>query len=152
MKGIFFLLAATLLISCSATTPYRRLPQSKSEDRLTAVAYSWLNTPYRYGGNNRNGIDCSSLAQNIYAQAYHYSLPRTSKEQYKKGQVVRISWIRAGDLIFFKSNRTAKLDHVGVYLGDGKFIHATRQKGVIISDLNTSYYKERIVGVRRYLR
>ncbi len=152
MKKLFFLLSAALLFSCAGGKAYQRGPQHNSADRLNSVACKWLNTPYRYGGSNHSGIDCSSLAQNIYAETYHFQLPRTSEEQYKQGKAVRLNWVRSGDLIFFKRNRSGKMDHVGVYLGEGKFIHATRQKGVIISDLNTSYYKERLVGIRRYLR
>ncbi len=152
MKKIFYLLLLALLFSCAGSGTYRRGPQNQNEDRLISAARKWLNTPYLYGGSSHRGIDCSSLARKIYAEAYHIQLPRTSAAQYKQGKMVRLNWIRPGDLVFFRSSRGADLDHVGVYLGDGKFIHATQQKGVIISDLNSSYYKQRIVGIRRYLR
>ena len=152
MKSVLLILLAALLFSCAGGGAYRRGSNNDSTDILNSVARKWLNTPYRYGGSSHSGIDCSSLTQNIYMEAYRFQLPRTSEEQYKQGKPVRLNWIRAGDLIFFKRNRNGKMDHVGVYLGNGKFIHATRQKGVIISDLNSSYYKERLVGLRRYLR
>jgi cell wall-associated NlpC family hydrolase len=150
MKKLFYLLSVLLLFSCSATSKFQRNGRKGSAAHLESVARKWLNTPYRYGGDSHRGIDCSALAQKIYMEAYHYKLPRTSNEQYKQGKMVRLNWIKAGDLIFFKRSRTTSLDHVGVYLGQQKFIHASLHNGVVISELTSSYYRERIVGIRRY--
>jgi len=152
MKYLFFLSIAILIHSCSTASRYNRSQNNHEADILNTVSHKWLNTPYKYGGTSRKGIDCSGLTRNIYKEAFHYKLPRTSQEQYKQGQLVRINWIKSGDLIFFKKDRHSGLDHVGIYLGNEKFIHATTKRGVVISELNSSYYKSRIVGIRRYLR
>ncbi len=154
MKYSLFIISTLLLFlySCSSAYRYDRSLNNNKVDVLNIVSRKWLDTPYQYGGISRNGIDCSGLAQKIYLEVYHHKLPRTSQEMYKQGTLVRFSWIKPGDLVFFRKNRGSSLDHVGVYLGNQQFIHATNQRGVIISELNSSYYKSRIVGIRRYLQ
>lgn len=118
---------------------------------ITAAAQKALGTPYVWGGNSLvNGVDCSGLVQQVFAQ-FGIQLPRVTYEQIGVGAAVRTKDIQPGDLVFFDTDRAKNgPDHVGIYLGNGKFIHAPRPgKNVQISSLTDSYYMARLMGVRR---
>jgi lipoprotein Spr len=102
--------------------------------------YEWLGTPYRYGGNSKRGIDCSAFTNVLYESVYKKTLERDSRSIFKQTIVIPKSELREGDLVFFRIRRGG-VSHVGVYLGDNKFVHASTQRGVIISDLNEGYYR-----------
>ena len=121
------------------------------KSRLWQAAQSWLNVPYKFGGMDRSGIDCSALSRTLYQDAYGIELPRMARDQMQGGRFVRQPWLKAGDLLFFRDYRGTFQDHVGVFLGDGKFIHASSSQGVTISDLFSAYYQERLISARRYL-
>jgi len=123
----------------------------KDQNRLWQAAQSWLNVPYKYGGLDRNGIDCSALSRALYRDVFSIELPRMARDQMKGGTFVRQPWLKEGDLLFFRDDRGSFQDHVGVFLGDGQFIHASSSQGVIISDLFSTYYQERLMMVCRYL-
>ena len=111
---------------------------------LYASIEKWLGTPYRYAGKSLEGIDCSSFVNKIYESAYCYLLTGNSADLFKKVTPLPLNKLAEGDLVFFKINRKT-ISHVGVYLGDNKFAHASRTKGVVISDLNHPYYKKYFV-------
>lgn len=111
---------------------------------LYASIEKWLGTPYRYAGKSLEGIDCSSFVNKIYESAYCYLLTGNSADLFKKVTPLPMNKLAEGDLVFFKINRKT-ISHVGVYLGDNKFAHASRTKGVVISDLNHPYYKKYFV-------
>lgn len=116
----------------------------------TLVAKKLINTKYRWGGTSpHTGFDCSGLMQYAYKASKVY-LPRTAAAQYKHTKRVAMKNLKVGDLIFFHTRRTrARVNHVGIYLGGGKFIHAPRRgKLVSISDLN-SYWRRKAVGAGR---
>jgi hypothetical protein len=118
---------------------------------ITAKARSALGTQYVWGGNSLiNGVDCSGLVQQVFA-SFGIQLPRVTYEQIGVGASVSRNKIQAGDLVFFDTDGTKKgPDHVGIYLGNGKFIHAPRPgKPVQISSLTDSYYNSRLMAVRR---
>lgn len=102
--------------------------------------YEWLGTPYRYGGDSKRGIDCSAFTNVIYQEVYNINLERDSRSIYKQTVVIPKSELREGDLVFFRIRRGG-VSHVGVYLGENKFVHASTQRGVIISDLREDYYR-----------
>ena len=126
-------------------------PVRIEQSRLWQAAQSWLNVPYKYGGLDRNGIDCSALSRTLYRDAFGIELPRMAKDQMKEGTFVRQPWLKEGDLLFFRDDRGSFQDHVGVFLGDGQFIHASSSQGVTISDLFSKFYQERLIMARRYL-
>lgn len=99
----------------------------------------WLGTPYRYGGKSMKGTDCSGFVSSILKDALCVELSGGSAEMYQKVEHVGKSELREGDLVFFRIRRG--ISHVGIYLGDGKFIHASRSSGVIVSNLESPYYK-----------
>lgn len=106
----------------------------------------WYGVPYRFGGTTRNGIDCSAFVQELYGNVYQMSVRRTSREQFATSEYVKNhKELEEGDLVFFKI-RTRDISHVGVYLGDGKFVHASQSRGVVISDLDHVYWKKYYVG------
>lgn len=128
----------------------------KSADRHAGIgealahkALSYRGVPYRFGGTSENGIDCSGLTQAVYKK-WGMMLPRTSTEQFKKGKPVPKDQLRPGDLVFFKNTYRHGVSHVGIYVGDGKFVHAAGAKyGVIVSSLNEPYHLHHYAGARR---
>lgn len=111
---------------------------------LYAAIEKWLGTPYRYAGKTLQGIDCSGFVNMIYQNVYCYLLTGNSSDLFRQVTPLPKESLREGDLVFFKINRRA-ISHVGLYLGNNKFAHASRSNGVIISDLNSPYYKKYFV-------
>jgi cell wall-associated NlpC family hydrolase len=121
---------------------------SVGED-LAHKALSYRGVRYRFGGTTTNGIDCSGLTQTIYSK-WGKLLPRTAVEQFQKGRPVPKDQLKAGDLVFFKNTYRAGISHVGIFVGDGKFVHAANaNKGVIMSPLSNPYYNNHYAGARR---
>jgi lipoprotein Spr len=109
----------------------------------------WMGTRYRLGGSTKDGIDCSALVQILYVTQYGTNLPRTAREQYEATQRISRTDLKEGDLVFF--NTTGGVSHVGIYLQNNKFVHAS-SSGVTISDLFDPYWEKRFIGVGRYER
>lgn len=122
-------------------------------NQIVATAKQYLGTPYVYGGASPSGFDCSGLVYYVYGQ-YDYKLQRTAGNQYKyNGTSVSKSELQPGDLVFFSErNNYSSIGHVGMYVGDGYFIHASSGKGqVIISELDGYYYAEHYFGAKRII-
>ncbi|OLO13028.1 hypothetical protein BTW10_01255 [Chromohalobacter japonicus] len=107
----------------------------------------WVGTPYRLGGTTQRGIDCSALMQHVYRDAFHISLPRTTGQQMQEGRRVQRSELEAGDLVFFHS--PGPYNHVGVYVDDGYFLHASTSQGVKLSRLDNVYWNRHYWQSRR---
>jgi cell wall-associated NlpC family hydrolase len=123
-------------------------PKGINRDALLLDAVSFLGVPYKYGGNSKEGVDCSGLTCNVYESAVRRKLPRSANEQYQTGASVEKSELQFGDLVFF--NTTGRNpSHVGIYIEDDLFVHASVVSGVTISSLESTYYKNRFVGARR---
>lgn len=121
-----------------------------SNQRMYDFIESWYGIPYRYGGSTRDGIDCSAFAQTFMSSNYNVSVPRTSASQYTDSRRVGKTELQEGDLVFFHtSGRRKTVSHVGIYLRNNKFVHASTSLGVIINDLRDSYYAARYVGAGR---
>jgi hypothetical protein len=114
------------------------------------TALSYLGVPYRFGGASpRTGFDCSGLVNHVFRQAFGLSLPRTAREIARNGAAVARGELLPGDLVFFNT-RGFLNSHVGIYLGDSKFVHAPNARGrVRIDDLDDTYYRTRFNGARR---
>jgi len=115
----------------------------KDNHDLYIESANWIGVPYRYGGTTKRGVDCSGLAINIYKSVFDKRLKRSTTEQLRQTSKVSRGKLKEGDLVFFSSSKSKKqVGHVGIYLKDGKFIHASTSKGVIVSKLNEPYYKK----------
>jgi cell wall-associated NlpC family hydrolase len=108
----------------------------------------WYGVRYRTGGNGKSGIDCSGFTVAVYAAAYGIALPRVAREQYRISRKISTTELQEGDLLFFNT-RGSGVSHVGVYLGNNKFIHATVSKGVMVNGLFENYYIKRFIGAGR---
>lgn len=107
--------------------------------RLFKLTGEWLGTPYKYSGLNKNGVDCSGLVICVISNSYSKEINGTAKELFHKSKPLSRNELREGDLVFFKIKKN-RISHVGIYLGENKFVHASLKKGVIISDLYEPYY------------
>jgi peptidoglycan endopeptidase LytE len=116
---------------------------------IISTAKSYIGVPYVWGGTSPKGFDCSGFVQYVFGK-YKIALPRTAATIYGKGIAVSKSNLIAGDLVFFTTYK-AGASHVGIYIGNGNFIHASSSKGVIISNLSNSYYLQRYIGAKRIL-
>ncbi len=122
--------------------------KSSHANSLKKTAYSFLGARYRFGGNSRNALDCSSFTQQVFRD-HNVRLPRTAREQFHVGNVVSRGDLQKGDLVFFQTYAHFP-SHVGIYLGNRKMIHASsRDKKVVISSMDTPYYTSRFLGARR---
>ncbi|MFH0734271.1 MAG: C40 family peptidase [bacterium] len=119
-------------------------------DKVLFEVIKYLDTPYHYGGNTKNGLDCSAFTGSVYKNSLQMDLPRSSSDQYSVGnKISNQDNLKFGDLVFFKTRRRRSVSHVGIYLGERLFAHASSSSGVIISSLDETYYKKRYVGARR---
>lgn len=129
-------------------------PWKNSEERymLVKVAKSFMGAPYKYGGNTLKGLDCSAYVKKIY-EIFDIQLPRSAREQFKVGSKVGKEELGVGDLVFFRTKRYAKYPtHVGIYIGEGNFIHSSSghgRIGVKIDSLSSDYYSKVYTGATR---
>lgn len=116
-------------------------------DNLKLLEYidEWYGTRYRFGGNTKGGVDCSAFSSGLMSVVFGIGLPRMAKDQYNVCQRVSRDQLQEGDLVFFHTTRKG-VSHVGVYLANSKFVHASLNNGVVISDLNDAYYSKTFVG------
>jgi cell wall-associated NlpC family hydrolase len=162
MNPILTLLLATLLwllTSCSSVTKTSAVPTGSAKSAkpsasvinkypIIQVAEQLKGTPYHYGGVSPNGFDCSGFVYYSYQQIGK-QIPRTTREQYQKSKLLPMTQARPGDLLFFSiSSRT--LEHVGLYTGEGRFLHASKSKQRITdASLLNPYWRNRLLAVGR---
>ena len=138
--------------AADATTTEASAPESaeKSQD-LLLYALSLNGTAYKYGGSNEtNGFDCSGFVVHVFRQVAGLALPRTARAMSQNGAQINKTELKPGDLVFFNTLRRA-FSHVGIYLGDNRFIHASSSArgDVMVSDLTQQYWSKRFNGARR---
>ncbi|RYY69802.1 MAG: NlpC/P60 family protein [Chitinophagaceae bacterium] len=121
--------------------------ESISNISLFAFIDEWWSTAYRYGGTTKRGIDCSALTGLLLSTVYAISVPRTARDQYSASEKIAREDMQEGDLVFF--NTKGGISHVGVYLNNDRFVHASTSSGVTISNLNDDYYAKRFIGAGR---
>ncbi|MBB3054510.1 C40 family peptidase [Mucilaginibacter gotjawali] len=110
-----------------------------SNMKLFHFVYDWIGTPYRFGGSSRRGIDCSAFTKELYSQVFNMDIQRSSRDIFSMVSPVRKDDLQEGDLVFFKIH-SRRISHVGIYLGNNRFAHAS-SRGVAISSLDDAYYK-----------
>lgn len=118
-----------------------------SEPNLLAYHHDWSGTPYRLGGTSKQGVDCSGFVYLAYLDIVGEKLPRSVNAQRILGKAVPREALEVGDLVFFKTGKSTR--HVGIYMGDARFLHASTKKGVKISSLNNVYWKPRFWFAKR---
>ncbi len=121
-------------------------------EKVMIEIVKYLNTPYKYGGNNNKGIDCSAFTQNVFSKSLNLKLPRTASQQFSYSKNLKSGPLQFGDLVFFNTTKNSYPGHVGIYIGEKLFAHASFSKGVTISSLESSYFKTRFVGAIRPLK
>lgn len=128
-------------------------PEEKlQEEKIQEEMEKYLGIRYKRGGNNTKGFDCSGFVKQIYSEVFGIDLPHQSSEQNKSSVLSKVSpdELKTGDLVFFSAGRNSKgINHVGIYMADGRFIHSARTKGVVVSSLEDPHWKARLVSARR---
>ncbi|MEJ2114567.1 MAG: C40 family peptidase [Gammaproteobacteria bacterium] len=158
---LFSLLCLSLLFSCSHAPKHNEAALKKhikasthspkkqrKGEQIAGIAHSLLGSPYKYGGASPNGFDCSGLVYYTHGKL-GIRIPRTSLQQYKTAVNVKLNELHSGDLVFFTLNKTT-VSHVGIYIGNGRFIHAPKSgKHVTMNNLSDEYWLPRIVSAGR---
>jgi cell wall-associated NlpC family hydrolase len=127
------------------------LPGALNRDHVLLEIVSLLGVPYEYGGADRGGMDCSAFTEAVYGGALRLRLPRSTADQYAEGTEIGRERLRFGDLVFFNTTGESP-SHVGIYIEDDLFAHASVSYGVTISSMESSYYRDRFIGARRIVR
>jgi cell wall-associated NlpC family hydrolase len=122
-----------------------RIPAS----RLRSIIKSYLGVPYRYGGTSRRGLDCSGFVNVVFKELNRARVPRTTRRLRKLGKQVPLGQAALGDLVFFRMGSRGTVDHVGIWVGEGRFAHASQSKGITYSRIDQEYYRKRFAYLRR---
>ena len=175
------LIALTLLSGCAGMKPSPKYTSDKGGNRRSSsvadkktknmpllsapaklsapIKLSMLNSinkykgvPYKWGGDTMMGMDCSGFTMKVYEESARTTIPHRAASQYKLGAKISRKRLKFGDLVFFRDIESKGVSHVGIYVGNDNFVHASLSKGVITSSMNQPYYKKRYVSARRLLR
>lgn len=161
MKHFLIISLVALLAACSST-PKRDLPPPSIKRASTAIPLQqpdkviaalqtqyqqWQGVPYQWGGLTHKGVDCSGFVHITYLQALGQNVPRSTQLQMQQGTKVKASELSAGDLVFFKTS--AKDRHVGIYLENKEFLHASTSQGVTVSRLDNPYWQSAYLFAKR---
>lgn len=152
MRTPWCLLFLVLLLTGCGTSSYQREyravdTRAELQTLLQQQYEVWAGTPYRFGGLDRRGVDCSGLVYRIHQDLFGLRLPRTTEDQVHQGRKVAADELQTADLVFFKTGWRTR--HVGIYLGDGRFLHASTSRGVMISSLDNPYWQRHYWTSRR---
>jgi cell wall-associated NlpC family hydrolase len=137
-------------IKSSIESPDSGFTNTTPKERILMEIIKYINTPYKYGGNSQDGIDCSAFTQNVFSNGLNISLFRSAREQFTQGYPIKNKEdLTFGDLVFFNTRRAVRPGHVGIFIGDNLFAHASSSNGVIVSSLDHKYYAKKYIGGRR---
>ncbi|MFC0180914.1 C40 family peptidase [Thorsellia kenyensis] len=146
---IWVVIFSALLLTACASKKESPMSNEPVVRALFTQLNEWKGTPYRYGGNTKSGIDCSAFVQITYTTLFNKNLPRSTTEQAQLGTKIKPKEHRPGDLIFFRTEGSKQINHVGIYAENNTFIHASTSKGVTRSSLNNPYWQKNYVYSRR---
>lgn len=149
------------ITGCGSALKYTKvpdfsLPEEEEDSAADLEQYlwkgvkDWQGVPYKWGGENRSGVDCSGFTKTVYRKLFNIRLPRSSAQQSTVGRAVKQKHLRAGDLVFFGYPKNP--NHVGIYLGKRKFIHASQKKGVMVSQMDNPYWRRVYRSSRRVVK
>lgn len=116
---------------------------------ILSEANKWLGVPYKYGGDTRNGVDCSGLVQNVFRSSLAIHVPRSSTKQADFCKTIKREQVIEGDLLFFSTPGSGNIGHVGIYIGNGCMIHASSSRGVVVSDISDDYFTRHFLKAGR---
>ncbi|MDE5786572.1 MAG: C40 family peptidase, partial [Duncaniella sp.] len=116
---------------------------------LLTEAKKWLGTPYKYGGEDKSGVDCSGLVLSVFRDALNIKLPRSSSKQKEFSSDISKRDLIPGDLLFFATTGGGKVSHVGMYIGEGKMVHSSTSRGVMVSRIEEDYFVKTFAGAGR---
>jgi cell wall-associated NlpC family hydrolase len=123
-----------------------------SQDDVRALALmirDFLGTPYVWGGSSLQGTDCSGFVSTVFRDVLGLQLPRSAAQMYNVGEPVQNGPLQFADLLFFRQSANSKITHVGIYIAQKKFVHASPTRGVMISGLDEKFHREHFVGAKR---
>ncbi|WP_089349869.1 C40 family peptidase [Flavobacterium sp. ov086] len=158
-KILIFMLLAIVFTSCKSTSTAVGKNESKKENRYTVSkliekAEDNIGVRYKAGGTTKSGFDCSGLVYTTF-ESENIKLPRSSYEQANVGKIIKTSDAQKGDLIFFKTNKSRQINHVGLIVevnsNEIKFVHSSTSKGVIISSTKEAYYQNSFAQINRVI-
>jgi len=150
LKRYLLILLITQLLLASCGSAKKTTTKISNKTKIESQFRYYKGTKYKYGGIDKNGIDCSGFTKAVYKNAFKIELPRTTKEMSKLGRKVSKKKLKPGDLVFFRPSR--RYEHVGIYVGDNTFIHSSTSKGVIKSNLDNVYWKKKYRFAKRLLK
>lgn len=137
---VLLLLIAIMPVVATAGHAYS---ESSMRQALLSLYDRWEGTPYRYGGNSRHGVDCSGFVYIAFRDALGIEVPRSTELLSRCGPSVSVKHLAVGDILVFRASRDNL--HVGIYVGNGQFIHSSKSRGVILSDLSNPYWRDTYV-------
>lgn len=170
LKLFFIMILIASLAACKSTSKIKKETASKQtttpsyqvyaqklgfelngneDSKFLETVISWLGVPYKYGGCSKEGTDCSCFVNAFYKEMYNKSLPRKSEDMQQQSKKLEIKDLHQGDLVFFKIFGE-KVSHVGIYVSNMHFVHATTSKGVMINSLEENYYKKYFYSAGRF--
>ena len=146
--------------SPAANKRSKKMPPLSTAAKLSApIKLSMLNSinkykgvPYKWGGDTMKGMDCSGFTMKVFEESVRKTIPHHAASQYKLGSKISRKRLKFGDLVFFRDIESKGVSHVGIYIGNDEFVHASLSKGVVTSSMDQPYYKKRYVSARRLLR
>ena len=126
------------------------VPASELAASIIAMGKKYIGVPYKWAGTTPKGFDCSGFVMYVFG-AHGITLPHNSRSMYSHGTSVAKKDLKPGDLVFFYGSNKSVINHVGIYIGNGQFIHASSSKGITITGLESSYYVNHYYGAKRIL-
>lgn len=150
---LLFFAFALMLVGCDSKPTRQYAVSDDQMNELVMYAMSLADTPYRFGGNSANGgFDCSGFVGHVYRHSLGVSMPRTSREISRVGKPISLSELSPGDLVFYNTQH-ASFSHVGIYIGDGKFVHSPKSGDMVRTEqMQMRYWLTRFDGARRIRR
>jgi probable lipoprotein NlpC len=154
-KKLMILLSVLFTLFTTVSPAQRMTIQGSPDDSIYRVRMNyfirdWWDSPYKWGGTSKAGIDCSAFAQKLFKNVYQVDLPRTSRMQYKACVKIKKEDLETGDLMFFRSSRG--MWHVGTYIYKGFFVHSSSHEGVHINSISDPYYQKHVFAYGRILK